>query len=299
MSVSNNDYNNNNNVDSNATFTLTEEQQEALYQQFAQRYQAEHPNQDASTRRNEIMELPEEIWDELNSSSRNELQSNSKRFIRDTQRYVAGDWTKTPVINKPFVADLKRYQVEAKQVISNRYDDSDKLRIVGRSAAEVFEGFGAYMESGDQETFLQVMEKVRRLSIFSFATSQEIDREAKELTLTALRLPQHAKHLEDQHAEDDTKRMVFSNQDVEKIHQARYESSILRNATSNQPRGFSNEWGNGGRAQFRGRDFGNNFSQKPFFGRGRGRGFFNPPTTNNNNNSNNQNFSTSTNNNNQ
>ncbi|KAG1220948.1 hypothetical protein G6F35_006338 [Rhizopus arrhizus] len=213
------------------------------------------------------MELPEEIWDELNSSSRNELQSNSKRFIRDTQRYVAGDWTKTPVINKLFMADLKRYQVEAKQVISNRYDDSDKLRIVGRSAAEIFEGLGAYMESGDQETFLQVMEKVRRLFIFSFATSQEIDREAKELTLTALRLPQHAKHLE-----DDIKRMVFSNQDVEKIHQARYESSILRNATSNQPRGFSNGWG-------------------------RGRGFFNPPTTNDNNNSNNQNLSTSTNNN--
>ncbi|KAG1157372.1 hypothetical protein G6F37_006755 [Rhizopus arrhizus] len=105
------------------------------------------------------MELPEEIWDELNSSSRNELQSNSKRFVRDTQRYVAGDWTKTPVINKPFMADLKRYQVEAKQVISSRYEDSDKLRIVGRSAAEIFEGLGAYMESGDQETFLQVMEK--------------------------------------------------------------------------------------------------------------------------------------------
>jgi hypothetical protein len=44
MSVSNSDYNNNNKVDSNATFTLTEEQQEALYQQFAQRYQVEHPN---------------------------------------------------------------------------------------------------------------------------------------------------------------------------------------------------------------------------------------------------------------
>ncbi|KAG0779337.1 hypothetical protein G6F16_009415 [Rhizopus arrhizus] len=56
-----NDYNNNNNVDPNATFTLKEEQQEALYQQFAQRYQTEHPNQDASTRRNEVMELPEEI----------------------------------------------------------------------------------------------------------------------------------------------------------------------------------------------------------------------------------------------
>ncbi|KAG1453600.1 hypothetical protein G6F46_001758 [Rhizopus delemar] len=96
------------------------------------------------------------------------------------------------------------------------------------------------MESEDQETFLQVMEKVRRLSIFSFATSQEVDREAKELTLTVLRLPQHAKHLEDQYVEDDSKRMVFSNQDVEMIHQVRYESSILRNATSNQPRGFSN-----------------------------------------------------------
>ncbi|KAG1042597.1 hypothetical protein G6F43_011863 [Rhizopus delemar] len=268
MSVSNSDYNSNNNVDPNATFTLTEEQQEALYQQFAQRYQAEHPNQDTSTRRNEIMELPEEIWDELNTSSRYELQANSKRFIRDTQRYVAGDWIKTAM--------------EAKQAISSRYDDSDKLGIVGRSAAEIFKGLEAYMESGDQETFLQVMEK-----------------RGKELTLTVLRLPQHAKHLEDQYVEDDSKRIVFSNQDVEKFHQERYESSILQNATSNQPRGSSTGWGNRGREQFRGRGFRDTFTQKPFFGRSRGRGFFNPPTTNNNYNSNNQNFSSPTNNNNQ
>jgi hypothetical protein len=60
---------------------------------------------------------------------------------------------------------------------------------VGRSAAEIFEGLGAYMESEDQETFLQVMEKVIRLSIFSFATSQEIDREAKELTSSINKSP--------------------------------------------------------------------------------------------------------------
>ncbi|KAG1001435.1 hypothetical protein G6F27_012878 [Rhizopus arrhizus] len=226
---------NNNNVDPHATFTLSEEQQEALYQQFAIRYQAEHPSQDSS-RKNEAIELPNEIWDELKSSSRNELHNNAKRFIRDTQRYIAGDWTKTPVINRPFVADLRRFQVEAKQVITSRYEDSDKLKIVGRSAAEIFEGLNAFTESGDEETFLQIMEKVRRLSIFSFASSQEIDREAKELTLAALRLPQHARHLEDQHVEDENKTMVFSPEDVEKIHQARYEHSILRNATSNHPR---------------------------------------------------------------
>lgn len=239
---------NNNNVDSNTTFTLFEEQQEALYQQFARRYQAEHPNLDSSTRKYESREFPEEIWDDLNKSTRNELQTNSKRFIRDTQRYVAGDWTKTPVLNKPFVVDLKRHQVEAKQVITSRYEDSDKLKIVGRSAAEIFEGLGTYMESGDEDIFLQTMEKVRRLSIFSFATSQEIEREAKELTLTALRLPQHAKHLEDQQVEDENKIMVFSN-------------------------GCNN----------RGRGFGNTFTQKPFFGRGREREFSNPSTTTSNN----------------
>ncbi|KAG1531892.1 hypothetical protein G6F51_013338 [Rhizopus arrhizus] len=149
---------NNNNVDPHATFTLSEEQQEALYQQFAIRYQAEHPSQDSS-RKNEAIELPNEIWDELKSSSRNELHNNAKRFIRDTQRYIAGDWTKTPVINRPFVADLRRFQVEAKQVITSRYEDSDKLKIVGRSAAEIFEGLNAFTESGDEETFLQIMEK--------------------------------------------------------------------------------------------------------------------------------------------
>lgn len=294
MTDSSSSYSNNINVDAHTAIALTEEQQEALYQLFAKRHQAEHPGQEASGR-NEAMELPKEIWDELYSSSRNELQTNSKRFIRDTQRYVAGDWTKTPVINKPFVPDLKRFQVEAKQVITSRYDDSDKLKIVGRSAAEIFEGLNAFMESGEEETFLQVMEKVRRLSIFSFASSQEIDREAKELTLTALRLPQHAKHLEDQQVEDETKRMVFSSQDVEKIHQARYENSILRNATSNQQRGFSNGWSNRGRGQFRGRSFGNTFTQKPFFGRGRGRGFLSPASSSTNHSNNTQHFSPPTN----
>lgn len=80
---------NNNTVDSNTSVTLSEEQQEALYQQFARRYQAEHPNLDSSTRKYESRELPEEIWDNLNKLTRNELHTNSKRFIRDTQRYVA------------------------------------------------------------------------------------------------------------------------------------------------------------------------------------------------------------------
>ncbi|KAL0573481.1 hypothetical protein ABG067_009201, partial [Albugo candida] len=92
-----------NNVETNRPVTLSEEQQEALYQQFAQRFKAEQQQHQDS----EALELPENILEELNQSSRQELHNNSKRFQRDIRKYIGDDWTKCPVINKPFINDLK------------------------------------------------------------------------------------------------------------------------------------------------------------------------------------------------
>ncbi|CAO3703100.1 unnamed protein product [Rhizopus stolonifer] len=132
--------------------------------------------------------------------------NSQKKFGTNSTRRLKTDRKPTPNDSSETHKDISletghklqlSANLEAKQVISSRYEDSDKLKVVGQSAAEIFEGLDAFIDSGDEDTFIQVMEKVRQLSIFGFASSQEIDREARELTLTALRLPQHAKYLED------------------------------------------------------------------------------------------------------
>ncbi|KAG1437611.1 hypothetical protein G6F56_013020 [Rhizopus delemar] len=218
----------NENVETNKPINLSEEQQEALYQQFAQRFKAEQQRQ--QQQQDSILDLPESILEELNQSSRHELQTNAKRFQRDIRKYLGGDWTKTPIINKPFVNDLKRHQLDAKSYVTSRHEDAEKLKNVGRAAAEIYEGLEHFMQSGDEDNFLKVMEKCRRLSIYSFATSSDIEREAREVMLKALHLPQQARHLEDQEYDEDSKKMVISPDDVEKIHQARYENSVIRSA---------------------------------------------------------------------
>ncbi|KAG0948517.1 hypothetical protein G6F31_014061 [Rhizopus arrhizus] len=216
---------NNDNVENTASLPFTETQMEELYQQFAQRLRAEQDER----RRGEVLDLPEEITSELNNASRSDIQSNIKKYQRDVQKYEGGDWTKSPTINKSYIQDLKRYQVDAKQVVSYRHDDSEKLRVAGRAAAEIYQELLFLTESGgDYESIQQTIEKCRRLSIYGFACSSEIDREARALAIKSLRLPQSARHLEDDEVEDDNKKMVFSADVVEQINQARYEHQIIQ-----------------------------------------------------------------------
>ncbi|KAG1282040.1 hypothetical protein G6F66_011249 [Rhizopus arrhizus] len=216
---------NNDNVENTASLPFTETQMEELYQQFAQRLRAEQDER----RRGEVLDLPEEITSELNNASRSDIQSNIKKYQRDVQKYEGGDWTKSPTINKSYIQDLKRYQVDAKQVVSYRHDDSEKLRVAGRAAAEIYQELLFLTESGgDYESIQQTIEKCRRLSIYGFACSSEIDREARALAIKSLRLPQSARHLEDDEVEGDNKKMVFSADVVEQINQARYEHQIIQ-----------------------------------------------------------------------
>ncbi|KAG1136244.1 hypothetical protein G6F37_012152 [Rhizopus arrhizus] len=204
---------NNDNVENTASLPFTETQMEEL--------------------RGEVLDLPEEITSELNNASRSDIQSNIKKYQRDVQKYEGGDWTKSPTINKSYIQDLKRYQVDAKQVVSYRHDDSEKLLVAGRAAAEIYQELLFLTESeGDYELIQQTIEKCRRLSIYGFACSSETDREARVLAIKSLRLSQSARHFEDDEVEGDNKKMVFSADVVEQINQARYEHQIIRSAVA-------------------------------------------------------------------
>ncbi|KAG1136169.1 hypothetical protein G6F37_012346 [Rhizopus arrhizus] len=255
---------------------------EQLLQQFAQRLRTEESYDKDSAN------LPDEVFEELGSSSKSELQANLKRYTREIPKYKGSQWTTPETINKEFTRDLKKYTVESYQLIMTMYKNSERVRLQARAAAEVFEEFkNGSQNGGSEDDFAATMEKLRRLSIYGFVTAKEIDHEAKQATFKALRLPESVKHL----AEDEPGEKVFAidQETVERIHKARYEQSVLRSATSNGRGGYSSFRGRGNfNFQHRGRPF----NGRPFFGRGRGRTFTpaeqQPSYNQNNNQTNNQ-----------
>ncbi|KAG0755422.1 hypothetical protein G6F29_012065 [Rhizopus arrhizus] len=243
---------------------LTPEQFERLYQQFAAKLRME----DAEQKRNEHFELPTEIQTDLDKTSSSETQQNIKRYIRELPQYEGGIWTSAETINKVFIPDLKRYQIDAYQVVTQRYKDADKIRHAAKAATDIYEDLIHFATNGgDEATFANIVEKARRMAVYGFSTAKTVDTEARDLATKALRLPQSLKYLED--PQDDNKRLAFSPEIVEKISQARYESAILQKATSskgssfrygaNFNRGLSNR----GRGNSRGRPFFGRTFQKP------------------------------------
>jgi hypothetical protein len=75
------------------------------------------------------------------------------------------------------------------------------------------------------------MEDIRQLAVYSYATSKATKSEARTMAIKALRLPDSGKHLEE---EPNDKALALDREEVERIFQARYEQSILRNAVGRQ-----------------------------------------------------------------
>ncbi|CEG64697.1 hypothetical protein RMATCC62417_16534 [Rhizopus microsporus] len=174
-------------------------------------------------------------------SSSKKLWTNTQKFTKEALQYDGGKWTKSDAVNKMFVQELKNAKMDAYQSIQQRLKDGDRLRVAARGAIEVFE---------------EIKFVVRRLVIYAFAASKSIDNEANELTARFLKLPGSARYLnEEDEGDEDDKDFVFSQEDVDRIQQARYEEAIVNNIRYGD-RQFKNK----GQGQYRGG-----------FSRGRGR----------------------------
>jgi hypothetical protein len=210
--------------------------------------------------RREIREdlLPEEILEDLEDSSKAQLNTNLKKFQRKAIHYEGGRWFKSGAINKIFIQDLKKTNLNVFTVADYKYKDAERHRTAGKAAAEIYQDLKACVEGIGQEGPLQdILEKVKRLSVYGYASSKIIDAEAKHISTKALKLPASVKFLED--GDKDEKGLSFDEETVERIQQARYEEAILRRATAPQ------------RNQFRGRGYGRGSMQThhkrrhPFF----------------------------------
>ncbi|KAG1178052.1 hypothetical protein G6F70_001969 [Rhizopus microsporus] len=115
--------------------------------------------------------LPSEILEGLEDSSSKELRTNTQKFTKKP--------CNTTEASGPSQAQSIRY--------------GDRLRVAARGVTEVFEEIKFVVERGggdnDSELLEQVLEKVRRLTIYAFAAGKSIDNEAKGLTARSLKLP--------------------------------------------------------------------------------------------------------------
>ena len=199
------------------------------------RQESERSNRDRSIE----CELPKAIIQDLEGSSKKEIRTNVKRFAKDTVNYSGGSWTQSGALNKFVVQEIKHTKVDTYTSIQQRIKDGDKLRTAGKNAAEIYEELHFLIERGggedDADLLEQLLEKTRRLAVYAFASGKEIDAEAKETALKAIRLPNAVRHIDE---EDDEKDMLFSTEEIERIQQARVEEAIInrsRHGNGNRP----------------------------------------------------------------
>ncbi|KAI9023627.1 hypothetical protein CLU79DRAFT_834859 [Phycomyces nitens] len=173
-----------------------------------------------------------------------------KPFAKDTLNFEGGKWAKSGAINQIFVKDLKKYTMDAHKIVQDKYKDGDKLRITGKVASEIFFDLrhistrgGSATDTADLEDIIQ---KVRRLAVYAFASGKALDENAKDISIRAIKLPTRARYLK--YEEDKDKDMVFDQEWVDKIQQARYEESVLQSAVSNN-RGRYSKGGYSNRGQ--------------------------------------------------
>ncbi|KAG1257462.1 hypothetical protein G6F68_009288 [Rhizopus microsporus] len=231
-------------MNDNNNIQLSEEQKEQLYREFKQRARIE----DEAYERE--FEIPEEILEDLDNTSKTDFHQRFKKYQRSLPKYQKTQWTSAETINKCFHADLKRENLDSYQVISSHYKHSDKLRTAGAAATEIFEELQSLIGTEDS-IFANVLEKARRLAIFTYANAKFIDQEAKEIATKALHLPASVRHLGEEEETDKT--LAFSPEIVEQVHKARFEQSLLRGnarGTNNYNRGGFNS--RGGNFNFRG-----------------------------------------------
>ncbi|KAG0736664.1 hypothetical protein G6F57_003041 [Rhizopus arrhizus] len=118
-----------------------------------------------------------------------------------------GNWTVSETTNKIFIPNLKNYKVDTHQVVSQCYKDANQLWIAARAATKAFEDLSYVQEDGgDNKIRMDIIEKIQKLAIYIFATAKSMEKEARNQSTTALRIPSNMRYLE----EESSKKLVFS-----------------------------------------------------------------------------------------
>ncbi|KAG1044977.1 hypothetical protein G6F43_011365 [Rhizopus delemar] len=190
------------------------------------------------------MYLPTEIFDDLEYFPKNTLKIKLKQFAKETNKCKGGKWTQSGTVNKIYLSELKKYQVDATQTITAFTKGANRLRTADRAATDIYQEFHHVIENGgSEEEMYHILEKIRRLAVYSFGSGKELDKDGKYLATKAPRLPESLKYLEDE--DENGKDYFFSPDIVEKIQQTRFEETVIEGATQPKFGGFMAEEGVG------------------------------------------------------
>ncbi|CEG67190.1 hypothetical protein RMATCC62417_03656 [Rhizopus microsporus] len=212
--------------------------------------------------------LPNEILEELENSSSINLQKNIKEFVKNIPKYEGSEWFNSEIFNKEFHRELKRETMDALQSTNAVYKGADRLIIAGRAAINLYEECQQFLESGgSEEQFFHIMEGIQQLAVYSYATSKITKSEARTMAIKALRLADSVKHLEEDPS-DKAMALALGREEAERIFQARYEQSILKNAVGRQQQSLNHNNRGFGRQQRYTR--GRGTFHRSFFGRSKG-----------------------------
>ncbi|KAG0764640.1 hypothetical protein G6F57_010404 [Rhizopus arrhizus] len=214
--------------------------------------------------------LPTEIFDDLEYSRKNTLKTKLKQFAKEANKYGEGRWTQSGTVNKIYLLELKKHQVDAAQTITAFTKGAGRLWTAGRAATDIYQGFHHDIENSRSEEMRHILEKIRCLAVYSLGTGKELGKYGKDLAAKALKQPESLKNLEDE--DEDGKDYFFSSNVVEKIQQAGLEETIIKGITQPKFWGFNK---NG--STRRGRKLYGN--KESFFGRDRGRGVYRSQAT--------------------
>ncbi|ORE11554.1 hypothetical protein BCV72DRAFT_332132 [Rhizopus microsporus var. microsporus] len=159
----------------NTKLNLSFKQLELLYQQYAALFRTE----EAENKEDEFTAIPAAILSDLEETTTSAMEKKLKRYVRDLPHYEDNEWTTPETIN-----------------ISFRYKDADKLRYAAKAASILSEELEFISTNGgDATTFTNVVEKARRLTVYSLQTAKNIDTDARALATKTLRLPQSHRYI--------------------------------------------------------------------------------------------------------
>src|ERR1700731_1973885 len=131
------------NITSDINFS--KEQIEQLYAGFVKRFRLEEQARDDQR---EGANLPQEIFEEMEYSSKNGLAFNLKKVARDVRKYEGEEWTTPESINKSIIRDLKRYNIDSLQVITTKYKEAGRLSPAGQGVTKIYEPLKMAAERG-------------------------------------------------------------------------------------------------------------------------------------------------------
>lgn len=161
-------------------------------------------------------ELPEDIRLKLEAFSRIQIKSKLKQHARETITFEGRKWTERGTINKVYLPELKKYQMDAAQMVSAIGKEADRLQTAEQGTPEFYNEIRYIIEEGGgEQTMSTILEKARKFTIYCLAIGKELDRDAKYLSTKTHCLPNNLKYPEDDN--DNNKDLFLSSEVIEKI----------------------------------------------------------------------------------